>query len=1384
NMDGTEWTSLNDYRSMYIHSVRVIYTDGNGGCSPVWENYQHCIANGGTYNLETKQCEGCVAFETADAAQGPCVDGQIMDCSGNCIPANQFNDWIGDNYCDDGSFGTDFTCDQFSNDGGDCGGPSKGCSPAWLKYQLCLTAGGEYSAEGGTCSVPIGACGAFTNIAEAQGACPNGQIMDCDGNCFDASFFNAIGDGECQDGNDTPNFKCLQYQNDVDDCGVVKRLIVAGSGVVYTDNEGVTWNESTGLNGGIERMVTANDANESVYVLTTSGGTKQLYRSSDQGTSFEFLYNFPSNNGDIWASRYGSGDVYIINGSDTYRLIAGTDTPVIIGSVNPSSQGYTLLVGGENDNGVFLYAYIDSNIYASSNGGINWSFKNSSPQNPFARNSLGCSTSSSNRVYIGGVDAYRSYNRGNTWARVNVWSEYYGDPQGQLHADIDGIDAFRDPEGNDFVMISTDGGLYRSDDDLQTVDNRTLSGIGVGQYYSVYTCKFSPNVIYIGSQDQGFQRTRLDFTGEGLVDFEQTISGDYGSITSLDEGASFWTVYPGFAMHYPDAINSNANRRWDFQGGGFQWMAPLMADPDGADKVFIGGSGASGGQHLWHLDTNGGTTMIATQLPFDFSSTGSITALEYDSETPEIRYVMNNNGDLFRTNNGGDSWTLTWNGPNSMRGNDIIPSKLNPGTVYIAGSGFSNAGVMVSTDFGDNFEPMVEGLPSSNINQLALTPNEDFLFAATNVGPYVYVFEDQMWYDLGGISAPDQDYRTVEFVPVTGTARFATYGRGVWDFALACYAPPTGLGTGSVSTSSANLQWNASTGANAYQVDYRPVGSNTWTSLFTGDNTITIDGLEGDTEYEFTVKATCGADNTVASEAGIFTTYCAAMASNTDFGWIDEVRLNQLNNPSGNDGGYGDYLTQNTLVLVGVPYELQLTPGFQSFAANQYWKVWADLNRDGSFDEESELLFASENPSQEALTVSLQLANEVSEGAAVLRIAMQFDEPIADACSAFNYGEVEDYTIDIKKYCVGSGSNTNWEWIAGVAVGDFVNESSGDNGFGDYTSEIIELTAGETYPVTLTPGFSNAPYEEYWRIWIDLNGDGVFEDTELLFDAGEVSAVAVNGEMTVPEWVTNAYVKMRVAMKYGGAAEVCEVYGDGEVEEYTVRLQATEARLQLKVLLQGAFDTETGLMSTHLLQRNLLPLAQPFNTEPWNYEGTDALENGMMLPENLVDWVLVEIRDANNPSIIIEQKAALLLQDGTIGGSRDPSDVNGLRFESNLQETDFYVSIKTRNHLAILSSQTVTLPTATPFDLTNPNNVSGGESQLVELEEGRFGLLSGDFNSDGVVSVEDFNFFHAQLALLNFYVDGDGNMDGMVNVRDYNLYRGNSSVIGVEEIRY
>ena len=80
------------------------------------------------------------------------------------------------------------------------------------------------------------------------------------------------------------------------------------------------------------------------------------------------------------------------------------------------------------------------------------------------------------------------------------------------------------------------------------------------------------------------------------------------------------------------------------------------------------------------------------------------------------------------------------------------------------------------------------GAPSSGVPEagtlLAGTPNDELLFAATEIGPYVYSKDDNEWYFLSGVSAPDQTYWTVDYISEINTARFGTYGRGIWDFVL------------------------------------------------------------------------------------------------------------------------------------------------------------------------------------------------------------------------------------------------------------------------------------------------------------------------------------------------------------------------------------------------------------------------------------------------------------------------------------------------------------------------------------------------------------------------------------------------------------------------
>ncbi len=220
-------------------------------------------------------------------------------------------------------------------------------------------------------------------------------------------------------------------------------------------------------------------------------------------------------------------------------------------------------------------------------------------------------------------------------------------------------------------------------------------------------------------------------------------------------------------------------------------------------------------------------------------------------------------------------------------------------------------------------------------------------------------------------------------------------------------------------------------------------------------------------------------------------------------------------------------------------------------------------------------------------------------------------------------------------------------------------------------------------------------------------------------------------------------------------------------------------KVQAKALLEGAYDSN-GDMFTTLNDNSLLSTTQPFNVAPFNYNGTETADFSD-LPPTVVDWVLVEIRDDANTELVVERKAGLLLDDGTL---IDIEGNVGINFD-NLQEYDSYhVLLRHRNHLALASALPIELPNAVAVDFTDPSYVFGGTTQLSQMSDGTYCMVAGDMDSNGVITTSDFNVLLSESAILNQYIVSDCNLDGQNTVGDLNVFRQNMSIIGVNMIKY
>ncbi|QQS27447.1 MAG: hypothetical protein IPM47_11045 [Sphingobacteriales bacterium] len=222
----------------------------------------------------------------------------------------------------------------------------------------------------------------------------------------------------------------------------------------------------------------------------------------------------------------------------------------------------------------------------------------------------------------------------------------------------------------------------------------------------------------------------------------------------------------------------------------------------------------------------------------------------------------------------------------------------------------------------------------------------------------------------------------------------------------------------------------------------------------------------------------------------------------------------------------------------------------------------------------------------------------------------------------------------------------------------------------------------------------------------------------------------------------------------------------------------------IRIMLQGAYEPQLGFMRTDLSANGWLPETQPFSGAPWNYNGTESAADPQSMFPEITDWVLVELRNSEYPDVIADRRAALLRNDGMLMDVRGNVGVNFYNADPN---SSYFIVVRSRNHVAIMSNGTHSIGNSPLIDLTNPGNVALGDWTLVNVgtpEIPMFAMYAGDLYANAVITVSDFNTYMSQQAELNGYYSADANLDGQITVQDFNLHAANAGIIGVNGVRY
>jgi hypothetical protein len=347
--------------------------------------------------------------------------------------------------------------------------------------------------------------------------------------------------------------------------------------------------------------------------------------------------------------------------------------------------------------------------------------------------------------------------------------------------------------------------------------------------------------------------------------------------------------------------------------------------------------------------------------------------------------------------------------------------------------------------------------------------------------------------------------------------------------------------------------------------------------------------------------------------------------------------------------------------------------------------------------------------------------------------------------------------------------------------------------------DLTGISLGNTvYSVDIVLDFSNASSESYEvykmkRAWVEdeatwneyasgfsweiPGADGTDDRDSIVLGAitpsppAGLNTISLNaaGVAVVQSWIddptsNHGFIIMDYTNSDGATLSSREAGAVTEHPGLTVAYSPTPTILvATKVFLEGPYDYNSHTMRTDLRDNNLIPATSPYSEDPRLAP--------QPIPSSITDWVLVELKKvATGPPVAI--RSAFLRNDGYIVADDGITE----QIAINDSEGNYYIVVKHRNHLAVMSADNILLTSSSSilYDFTTSQSsaYTTGVDAMSDLGDGKFGMCSGDGNSDNGVDAIDYNtvWLPQNGTPWNYSKLGDFNLDGGIDAIDYNLH--------------
>ncbi|RMZ58074.1 T9SS C-terminal target domain-containing protein [Chryseobacterium nematophagum] len=234
--------------------------------------------------------------------------------------------------------------------------------------------------------------------------------------------------------------------------------------------------------------------------------------------------------------------------------------------------------------------------------------------------------------------------------------------------------------------------------------------------------------------------------------------------------------------------------------------------------------------------------------------------------------------------------------------------------------------------------------------------------------------------------------------------------------------PPANITVSDLGPSSALLNWDPISNA-TYEIKYKKSSDTTWLSAVSAVNSLTLNDLERNVQYDVQIATVCAGTAGTFSNTFNFTTlaYCEVSSLDDSNDYIANVSLANINNFS-SASTYTNYTTNSSLkidLLKNGSYTLSIMKGGSSIPPHPVTIIaFIDFDNDGQFGNTPEevIMFVSNNDTSNPV-----MSNFIVPMSAIMnhdlrmRVILSYDSsgfpPFP--CGTFNVGEVEDYSVMI-----------------------------------------------------------------------------------------------------------------------------------------------------------------------------------------------------------------------------------------------------------------------------------------------------------------------------------------------------------------------------------